>query len=524
MRISSSQMQLQGLNSLLKQQARLVDSQMKLSTGKKMNTPADDPVGSAAVLNITQQLKIIAQYQENAETAKERQQLEETVLISVENVIRRAKVLAIQGANSPVGSGGRSDIALEIRQRLSELADLANTTDANGEYIFAGFQGHTKPFTANLDGTYTYNGDQGQRLLQISADRQVADRDPGSDIFQFIKDGNGTFSVIDNANNTGNGIIHTGSVSDITAIDGDTYTLIFGEDTTATTANVGAFSFADGAPTNNTLVYTLDINGTTVYSVDDTGAPPPVLTLQGLADEINNDAGTTGVRAHVNGGQLFLANDSPSTGDIVITEGFSGFTATEGDTVLGYFGNTLTDTNTSVVTTLNNTAASNYIVLDSSNNIETTGTYVPEGAITFNGITTSVKEDPNNGDRFTISPSTNRDIFRTLNDLAKALEAGGGTTSETNTFNTINRMLLELDNVENNILTIRAGVGGRLNTIDDQKNFNEDFSINLESNRSRLEDLNYTSAITEFEQIMTALQAAQASFARIQGLSLFNYL
>ncbi|MDH5395847.1 MAG: flagellin, partial [Gammaproteobacteria bacterium] len=321
----------------------------------------------------------------------------------------------------------------------------------------------------------------------------------------------------------GNGIIHTGSVSDITAIDGDTYTLIFGEDTTATTANVGAFAFTDDLTnSDDVLVYTLDINGTTVYSVDDAGTP--VLTLQGLADEINNDVGTTGVRAYVNSGQLFLTNDSPSASDIVITETFSGFNAADDDQVVGYFGNTLTDANTSVVTTLNNTSASNYIVLDSSNNIETTGTYVPEGAITFNGITTSVKDDPNNGDRFTISPSVNRDIFRTLNDLAKALEAGGGTTSETNTFNTINRMLLELDNAENNILTFRAGVGGRLNTIDDQKNFNEDFSINLESNRSRIEDLDYTSAITEFEQIMTALQAAQASFARIQGLSLFNYL
>ncbi len=521
MRISSNQMQLQGLNSLLQQQAKLIDSQLKLSTGKRINTPSDDPVGSAAVLNISQQLKIIAQYTENAETAKERQQLEESVLISVGNVIRRAKELAITGSNSPVGSGGRADIALEIRQRLSELADLANTTDANGEYIFAGFQGHTKPFSANLDGTYTYNGDQNQRFLQISSDRQVADRDAGSDVFQRIKDGNGTFSVIDNANNTGNSIINTGNVSDITAIDGDTYSLIFGEDTTATTANVAGFSFNDDLATPDLIDYTLDINGTTVYSIDE--ADTPVSTLQGLADEINNDVGTTGVRAYVNGGQLFLANDSPSSTDIVVTETMAGFSDAL-DNIDTFFGNNLTATDTSKSITYNAASAANYIVLDSSNNIETTGAYVSEGSITFNGITTSVKNDPNNGDRFTISPSKNRDIFTTLNDLAQALETGGGGTTETNAFNTINRMLLELDNAENNILTIRAGVGGRLNTIDDQKNFNTDFSLNLEANRSRLEDLDYTSAITEFEQLMTGLQAAQASFARIQGLSLFNYL
>ncbi|MDH5435366.1 MAG: flagellar hook-associated protein FlgL [Gammaproteobacteria bacterium] len=521
MRISTNQIQAQGLNSLLQQQAKLIDSQLQLSTGLKINTPSDNPVGSSQILNIAQQLKIIEQYQENADTAKERQQLEETVLISADNVIKRVKELAIAGSNSPVGSNGRADIALEIRQRLAELADLANTTDANGEYIFAGFQGNTKPFTANQDGTYTYNGDQNQRFLQVSADRQVADRDPGSDVFQLIKDGNGTFSVIDNANNKGNGIINTGHVSDINAIDGDTYTLIFGQDTTATTANVGAFNIDDQIGTDDVLVYTLNINGTDVYTVNDSGTP--VTTLQGLADEINNDTGTTNVRAYVNGGQLFLANDSPSATDIVVTETMSGFTAPDGDNVTSYFGNTLTETNTSVVTTFNNTSASNYIVLDSSNNIETTGNYVSDGSITFNGITTSVKNDPNNGDRFTISPSKNRDMFTTLNEVAKAMEAGGS-NSETNAFNTINRMLLELDNAENNFLTIRARVGGRLNTIDDQKNFNEDFSINLEANRSRLEDLDYASAITEFEQLMTGLQAAQASFARIQGLSLFNYL
>ena len=519
MRISTSQISAQGLNSLLQQQARLIESQTKISTGKQIITPADDPVGSAQVLNISQQLKIIAQYQENADTAKERQQLEENVLIGVDNVIKRVKELAIQASNSPVGSNGRADIALEIRQRLSELADLSNTTDANGEYIFSGFQGHTKPFSANLDGTFTYNGDQGQRFLQISADRQVADRDSGAEVFQLIKDGNGTFSVIDNANNKGEGIIHTGNVSDITAIDGDTYTLIYGADTTATTANVAGFTFNDVVGTNDNLAYTLNINGTDVYTVNEAGTP--VTSLQALADEINNDAGTTNVRAYVNGGQLFLANDSPSETDIVVTESMTGFTASDGDTITGYFGNIIGETSTA--TTFNAASAANYIVLDSSNNIETTGAYVAEGSITFNGITTSVKGDPNNGDRFTISPSKNRDIFSTLNDLANAMEVGGS-TSEINTFNTLNRMLLELDNAENNILSIRAGVGGRLNTIDDQKNFNEDFSINLESNRSRLEDLDYTSAITEYEQLLTALEAAQLSFSRIQGLSLFNFL
>ena len=521
MRISTTQINLRALNALLKQQADVSRTQFQLASGKRITLPSDDPNGSSRILNINESLSITEQYQTNISLVTSRQRLEENVLDSAVDLLQRVKELSIQAANSTHGSQGRNDISLEIRQRFDELYNIANTRDANGEFIFAGFQGFTQPFTLNSSGSVDYNGDQGQRFLQISETRTIADRDPGSDVFQAVTNGNGTFSVKDNANNTGGGIIHTGSVIDPSLYDGDSYTLLFGNDSDATTANVGAFGFTDVIGTNDVLTYTLQINGTTVYSVTDAGTP--VTTLQGLADEINNDSGTTGVSAYVNSGKLFFTNTSPTSTDIQITETFSGFTASDGDSVTSYFGNTLDENNTSATITLSNSGAQNYIVMDSDNNIETTGTYSPEQQISFNGITTSVKGTPNIGDNYTITPSAYQDMFQTLDALADAMEPGGATT-ETNANNTINRMLLELDNTINHIVRIRSGIGARLNSAESQLLINEDFKITLEQSRSTIEDLDYASAITRFEQQLTGMQAAQQSFARIQGLSLFNYL
>ncbi len=79
-------------------------------------------------------------------------------------------------------------------QIQNSLLALANTTNGNGEYIFSGFAAQTQPFTLSATGA-TYNGDQGQRQVQIAAGQTVADGDNGNTVFNQIKTGNGTFTV-----------------------------------------------------------------------------------------------------------------------------------------------------------------------------------------------------------------------------------------------------------------------------------------------------------------------------------------
>ena len=92
----------------------------------------------------------------------------------------------VQGLNDTNGPTQRAAIALEIRQLMDEVLGLANRKDANGEYMFAGFQGQTAPFSHNGSGTFTYSGDQGQRRLQVGPSRTIADGDSGLDVFMKI--------------------------------------------------------------------------------------------------------------------------------------------------------------------------------------------------------------------------------------------------------------------------------------------------------------------------------------------------
>lgn len=92
----------------------------------------------------------------------------------------------VQAANGSQNAESRKATATEVREILDTMVGLANTKDANGEYLFAGFKTGTQPITDDGAGTYTYNGDQGQRTLQVGPTRHVAVGDSGYDVFMNV--------------------------------------------------------------------------------------------------------------------------------------------------------------------------------------------------------------------------------------------------------------------------------------------------------------------------------------------------
>jgi flagellar hook-associated protein 3 FlgL len=219
------QMYERGVNGILENQLKLSRTQMELATGRRILSPSDDPSGSAAALDVTQALETTRQYIDNAHAARSRLTLEEGTLASITDALQRVRELAVQGNNDSQTPETRRYLAAEIRARYQELLALANTRDANNEYLFAGFQGSVRPFTVNSSGVVSYNGDQGSRFVQISPTTQVATGDSGSAVFLEAVNGNGTFVSSANSANTGTGIIGPGSVSG--AFVPDTYTITF---------------------------------------------------------------------------------------------------------------------------------------------------------------------------------------------------------------------------------------------------------------------------------------------------------
>ncbi len=196
MRVSTAQLQLRGTNAMLDRQSELSKTQMQLSTGKRILSPGDDPVGSTQILPLNEVISQNKQFIVNGESAQTRLMLEDSTLGQASNIITRVSELAIQGNNGSKSATDRTIIAQEIRQLQASLMDLANTTDASGEYIFAGYNVATTPFTESPAGTFNYTGDQGQRNVQLGAAQQVSVGNPGDAVFMNIAySGGGTQSI-----------------------------------------------------------------------------------------------------------------------------------------------------------------------------------------------------------------------------------------------------------------------------------------------------------------------------------------
>lgn len=632
MRISSNQLHAAAINTILGQQAALSNIQLQIATGRKILTPADDPAGAARVLRLSESASATGQYEKNSDIAESRLRQEEASLTGTTELIQRVRELTIQANNDSQGNETRPLIAAEIRQRFDELVSIANTRDANNEYLFSGFQSQIQAFTENPNGTVTYNGDEGQRFVQIGISRQVATGDSGAEVFGLVGSGNGEFINRPHAFNTGSGVINSNTIFDAAAYVADDYNVVLGEQTAVAG---GAIAFTDNIGTNDALQYQLSINGTVINTFNEGDSR----TLTQIETDINAQQTTTGVRAYVDGGQLYLANTLPTATPITVNEALLGASDGAADTVTGFFGSNLTGAAASNDVVYNN--ANGYVVTDSTNAIVTSGTYTAGSNIDFNGQRLVLSGTPSNGDQFSTSPNTKQDLFATLQTLSGALEApsqnitavptqatltgftapvsAGGEnfqftidginlvtspslpiagdtitgaqldadlatfiganagyrvvsgsfatndlvlqkndgsdlvvaiTQNTSTtvgavnglvgattngslgdatisaafHQTIARVLDNLDRNLGSVIDIRSQVGARLNSIDDQTNLNEASLLQVRETLSGIQDLDYADAISKLEQQTISLQAAQQSFLRIQGLSLFNFL
>ena len=195
MRISTAQIFRQSVDAMLDRQRELSQTELQVASGKRILNPSDDPSATVRILDLKETQQRLLQFQRNADAATAKLDQEETALQGMENLLQRVRELAVQGNNDPLGAEGRSAVAAEIRQHIDSFLQLANTQDANGEYVFAGFQSQTTPFSHDGVGNFSYHGDSGQRMLKIGESREVAVGDPGSILMDFAAAGGGTTNV-----------------------------------------------------------------------------------------------------------------------------------------------------------------------------------------------------------------------------------------------------------------------------------------------------------------------------------------
>ena len=217
MRVTQSLEQTQFLAAIGSLESGISQTQNQMSSGLSFTTASQNPTAAGSVNNYNQALAQSQQYGTNATSAQTNLNTEDSALSQVQTQLQSLRDLALEANSGILTSSNLSAIATQAVQIQNSLLALANTTNGNGEYIFGGFAAQTQPFTLTATGA-TYNGDQGQRQVQIAAGQTVADGDNGNTVFNQIKTGNGTFTVSAAAGNTGSGIVGATTVSNPAAI------------------------------------------------------------------------------------------------------------------------------------------------------------------------------------------------------------------------------------------------------------------------------------------------------------------
>lgn len=138
----------------------------------------------------------------------------------------------------------------------------------------------------------------------------------------------------------------------------------------------------------------------------------------------------------------------------------------------------------------------------------------------------TLKGAPADGDNFTVARGREEDnnIINTIAGVIDRLKNGTEAPSDEAALgNTINSAHRKLANSLDNVLTVRASLGARMNELDTLDIVGESRAFNYENTRSQLEDLDYAPAISEYSLAKVALQFSQQTFADIQKLSMFNF-
>ena len=402
MRISTSSMYANSVNRMNDNQSQLSRIQQQLATGLRILTPSDDPLGAAKSLDLTHGQAMNAQNADSRISAKNALSVQEGVLQSATELIQDVRAKVVAAGNGTLSDADRKTFAIEMRSRMEELTGLANSVDGAGNYLFAGFKDDAAPFSGS-GGTVSYNGDSGQKLLQVGTSRQLASNDAGDAVFMNVP----AKSVFQSSTSgTGGATLSSVTVTDKShAKAGHQYEVAFS-------------------------------NGGTTYTMFDVTSDP------NKASPVASGPYASGQPIKAAGMEMTIAG-----------------TAVDNDTV-------------------------------------------------------------------TISPVRNQSMFKTLDDVINLLETPvSGTTDGAAKLRYGMQVAGDnMDSALDHILAVRASSGARLQEIESLDDEGSARDLNYASQLSGIRDLDYVKAISDLTQKQTILQASQQSFAKVSGLSLFNYI
>lgn len=533
MRISSLQMfNIADIN-LARANKEVIETQEQMSTGKRVLTPADDPVAATKIMQITQELEVTAQYRKNIDIAENNLTLSESTLSSVNSLLQRTQELALRAANTATLSTDEyAVLASEVDEQLKELLNMVNTKNANGDHIFGGYKTAGLPFEGDASSGFRYKGDEGQQFIKVANNTTVAATDSGKRAFLDIASDNTTISTYAGAANVSSPAakINVGQV-----VDQAEYDKFYPNDIVIT------FN-PDNAVTPPTKNFTVTERGSNrVLAENQIYSGGDEIVVQGISVRISGSpaAGTPAQAAHFD----FGAQMPPVFPTTIAAPGET-FTLRVGGKVETFVLSGAFNSNVDIAAALNDVASGNAEKLANLGVTASAQGLVQSDGINMQvanastdvagvlgitapvaGYTTTDGTMQTPGDRFFIDSSEKQDVLTTLARFSDAMKSYDGSQESRNRLSDqVASTIQNLNNAQTSVLEVTASIGARINTLDSTRSLHYDSELISKDVLSNIRDLDYAEASTRLSQQTLILQAAQQSFIRVSQLTLFARL
>lgn len=419
MRISSALYFQTGVNTLNKQESELLHLFQQIGTGRRMITPADDPLAAAQSITLAQSQSMNQRFKANREVAMQALGESENVLNNVVNQLVDLKTRLIEASNATLSDQDRASLAHVLSQSQETLLGTMNATDASGYYLFSGSKSTSVPFSLN-EGRYVYQGDKGEiaaRNVRIEHSRILNVGNAGNDVFLRAAPGTVAFLSASTKANQGSAVLGAMQIHDTQK---------------ASQVQDVMMTYVDGDQEQWQLqVHYRDEEGKSAVATYDLAADSSTLRVD-LQEEF---------------GLSFEIRGTPEVGD-----------------------------------------------------------QVSYHQVQF------------------LNGSDELNILNVLSEVVEALEQPiqNNSVAAAHLHNTLNRAIQAVDIAYDNVLTVQASIGSRMNELESLHHSGDLQALQLAKELSRLEDVDYYTASSQLALRKMALEAASVAFMKIQGTSLFS--
>lgn len=194
MRISTNTLYGTGTARITELQSAMQKTQQQIATGRKVLAPSDDPIAASQVLNLDQGQAMNSQFATNRLNANNALSQQEAVLGSVGDLVQDIKTLLVQAGNGSLDDQQRGYLAVQLDGQFDAMLSLANSKDSMGNTLFSGYQVGIAAYAKTTTGA-TFQGDTGQRTLQVDTSRRVTTSVSGQQLFENIDTGSTTQNI-----------------------------------------------------------------------------------------------------------------------------------------------------------------------------------------------------------------------------------------------------------------------------------------------------------------------------------------